>query len=238
MTDPIALVAGATGPLGRRMVDHLSELGLRVAALSRSGDHPPGAQWSTACDITDAAAVDTALTDLEARLGAVDVLVNAAHPRAPGATAVADLGADELAAQLAAVAGHLTLCRRVLPSMRAAGSGRIVYLAGALMARPIAGHAAYGTAKAAATTLTRYLAVEEGRYGITANIVAPGRVVDPDDPVDTDPGWVAAAEALTARMSLPDFPTSADVAITVGTLVTNPAVTGQTIWVTGGEPIT
>ncbi|MFC9980638.1 SDR family NAD(P)-dependent oxidoreductase [Gordonia sp. NPDC127522] len=238
MTTTVALVAGATGPLGRAIVGLLSDNGIHVGALSRSGDLPRGARWGAACDITDAAAVDAAISDLEARLGPVEVLINAAHPPAPGETRIAQLGSNELASQLAGVTGHAALCARVIPGMRSAGRGRIVYLAGALMARPIPGHGAYGAAKAAATTLTRFIAVEEGRAGITANIVAPGRVVDPGDPVDTDPGWVAAADALTTRMSLSDFPTSHDVATTVLSLVTNAAVTAQTIWVTGGEPIT
>ncbi|PKZ66897.1 hypothetical protein CYJ73_03990 [Gordonia terrae] len=238
MITTVALVAGATGPLGRAIVELLSDNGMHVGALSRSGDLPRGAQWGAACDITDVAAVDAAISDLEARLGPVAVLINAAHPPAPGATRIAQLATDELASQLAGVAGHAALCARVIPGMRSAGRGRIVYLAGALMARPIPGHGAYGAAKAAATTLTRFIAVEEGRAGITANIVAPGRVVDPGDPVATDPGWVAAADALTTRMSLSDFPTSHDVATTVLSLVTNAAVTAQTIWVTGGEPIT
>ncbi|MCK8615958.1 SDR family NAD(P)-dependent oxidoreductase [Gordonia sp. C13] len=237
MTTPVALVAGATGPLGRAVVKVLSDNGMHVGALSRSGDLPSGAEWAAACDITDAAAVDVAITDLEAGLGPVEVLINAAHPPAHGETRIAELAADELATQFGAVTGHIALCARVIPGMRSAGRGRIVYLAGALMARPIPGHGAYGAAKAAAATLTRFLAAEEGRAGITANIVAPGRVVDPADPIDTDPGWVAAADDLVTRMSLSDFPTPHDVATTVLSLVTNAAVTAQTIWVTGGEPI-
>jgi 3-oxoacyl-[acyl-carrier protein] reductase len=49
----------------------------------------------------------------------------------------------------------------------------------------------------------------------------------------------AAAEALSARMALPRFPTAGDVAdVVVGlTLPHSDQLTGQTLWVTGGEPV-
>ena len=81
--------------------------------------------------------------------------------------------------------------------------------------------------------------MEEGKYGITANVVAPGRVVDPDEPDDIPPDKRQLAEELQRRLALGAFPSPDDVANTIISLVRpeGRALTGQTIWVTGGEPI-
>jgi NAD(P)-dependent dehydrogenase (short-subunit alcohol dehydrogenase family) len=172
--------------------------------------------------------------------GGADILVNAAHPATGGAT-VGDLDPALLQAHLSAVVLHAELTALVLPAMRTKQWGRIVYVAGALMARLYPGMGAYGAAKAAGSVLTRCVALEEGRNGITANIVAPGRVVDPDqEQGPLDPKWQALADRLLERAALGAFPSPADVAEAVLALVLPraAAITGQTIWVTGGEPIT
>jgi NAD(P)-dependent dehydrogenase (short-subunit alcohol dehydrogenase family) len=165
------------------------------------------------------------------------VLVNASHASMPP-TRFVDLTDDQLSSQLDSVRGHAFLCRRALPGMRERGWGRIVYVSGALMSRPAPGFSAYGAAKSAATTLTRYIALENGDAGITANIVAPGRVIDPEDDTPLTPPMQALAERLLERMAL-DFPDADDVAGVVETLVgpRSGPITGQTLWVTGGEPI-
>ena len=68
------------------------------------------------------------------------------------------------------------MCREVQAHMRAAGWGRIVNLS-SIAALGAVGEANYSAAKAAIQGLTRTLAIELGRYGITANAVAPGFVV-------------------------------------------------------------
>lgn len=243
--DAVALVAGGTGPIGRAVVRQLASLGYRVAVHYRSRAATaedlvaslPGEHVAVGADLSDPDALDAAVGRAEKELGPVAVLVNAAHPAGWIPAPVADTTAADLSAQLAAVAQHAALCARVVPGMRAAGGGRIVYVSGALMARPVAGLGAYGAAKAAATVLTRYLALEEGRHGITANIVAPGRVADPDDDRELTPEQAALSARLLATMALNDFPTPDEVAGAVLTLVRSGAITGQTLWITGGEPI-
>jgi NAD(P)-dependent dehydrogenase (short-subunit alcohol dehydrogenase family) len=235
---PVALLAGATGPIGRAICSALAADGARVAGLSRSGTPVDDSALDLVCDVEDPEAIDAAVAEVESRLGPVEILVNSSHPRATGSAPVASTAPSVLEQQLRAVSAHAALCARVVPGMRRAGAGRIVYVSGALMARPAAGHGAYGAAKAAASTLTRFLAVEEGRAGITANVVAPGRVVEAgetDD--DLDPAQADLARRLREQLALADFPTPEDVARAVALLVASPALTAQTIWVTGGEPI-
>jgi NAD(P)-dependent dehydrogenase (short-subunit alcohol dehydrogenase family) len=197
-----------------------------------SGEH-----LAVGADLTEPAELEEAVARVERELGPVAVLVNAAHPGNHPLGPVAGGDPAVLRAQLEAVTVHAALCSRVVPGMRAAGRGRVVYLSGALMSRPAPGFGAYAAAKSAATALTKYLALEEGQNGITANIVAPGRVVDPDEEADLTPEQAELSAQLLERMALPRFPSPADVAASVLTLVESPAITGQVLWVTGGEPI-
>jgi NAD(P)-dependent dehydrogenase (short-subunit alcohol dehydrogenase family) len=191
-------------------------------------------------DATDAAEVDTLYAAAQDALGGpVTVLVNAADPGDTTAARVAELAPAQLDRHLAGVRAHHLLCARGIPAMREEGFGRIVFVSGALMARPAPGLGAFGAAKAAASTLTRYVALEEGRHGITANVVAPGRIVAPDEPEPSAPHLRALAARLLERMALERFPTYAEVAgaIVALALPSLSPVTGQTLWVTGGEPI-
>ncbi|MGP2442693.1 SDR family NAD(P)-dependent oxidoreductase [Streptomyces sp. JW3] len=241
----VALVAGGTGPIGRAVAAALAARGLRVALHCRSRRAEAerivaallGPHLAVAADLTDPVAVHRAVTEVEDRLGPVDVLVNAAHPALRRPTPVVETDPAVLAEQLAAVGAHAGLCARLVPGMRARGWGRVVYVSGASMVRPATGFGAYGAAKAAATALTRQLAWEEGRAGITANVVAPGRVVDPAGEPPLTGALAALSDALRQRMALPDFPTPAQVADAVTALLDADAVTGQTIWLTGGEPV-
>ena len=241
----VAFVAGATGPVGQAVVRALAGEGARVAVHYRSDQESAqqlcastvGDLLPLAADLTDEVALAAVAGAVEDAFGPVRLLINAAHPRRDVHHPVADTPGEDLLAQLDGTAGHAALLRRFVPGMRAAGGGRIVYIAGALMTRPAPGNGAYGAAKAAASVLTRYTALEEGRHGITANVVAPGRVVDPTAPEELTPERAALAAQLQDRMALPAFPTPQEVAATVLDLLAAPHVTGQTLWVTGGEPI-
>jgi NAD(P)-dependent dehydrogenase (short-subunit alcohol dehydrogenase family) len=241
----VALVAGGSGPIGAAVAQALHGVGAAVAVHYRSQRERAEAiaeqcdGLAVAADLTDAGNVEALVGRVERELGAVVVMVNAAHAADQAPAPVAQLEVAELERQLGGLRAHHLLCRAVLPGMRRAGFGRIVYLAGALMARPSAGFGAYAAAKAAASALTRYVALEEGRYGITANVVAPGRVAQPGEPEPDDPTLRALSARLVERMAFERFPCAEEVAGTVLalTLPTLSALTGQVLWVTGGEPI-
>jgi NAD(P)-dependent dehydrogenase (short-subunit alcohol dehydrogenase family) len=236
----VALVVGGTGRIGRAACADLATRGATVAVGYRRN---AGAARTIADEVGGSAvriivdqdaSVDDAFGAIESAHGPVGVLVDTAHADMPPVP-VADLDRQTLAAHLDAVQGFAALVRRAVPGMRAERWGRIIYVSGALMSRPAPGFAGYGAAKAAATTLTRYVAVEEGRAGITANIVAPGRVHDEAEQLDDTRRELAAR--LLERAALGVFPTVDEVAATIGLLAASAHLTGQTIWVTGGEPI-
>jgi NAD(P)-dependent dehydrogenase (short-subunit alcohol dehydrogenase family) len=245
LNDRVALVVGGTGPIGRATARLLAARGARVALLYRSSVEAAqtlvaelGASRAVAlrADAGDRDELDAALESVRQTFGAPAIVVNTAHPH-QHPVAVADATMEQVRIELDAVAAHAGLCASVVPDMRAAGYGRIVYVSGALMSRAVPGFGLYGASKAAATTLTRYMALEEGRHGILAGIVAPGRVLDPGDDPEPTPEMAEAARQLLARMALPAFPTPDQVAHEILTLVHSESLTGQVLWVTGGEPI-
>jgi 3-oxoacyl-[acyl-carrier protein] reductase len=74
------------------------------------------------------------------------------------------------------VTGSIRLARAVLPSMKAHGFGRILHIGSAAATLGGAGQVAYASAKSALIGLTRSLACEAGRYGITSNLIEVGLV--------------------------------------------------------------
>lgn len=127
------------------------------------------------CDVRSAEQVDATVTAIEAAAGGVDILVNNA-----GVIALNPLPAvtdAEWAVQLdVIVTGAFHCCRRVLPGMNARGWGRIVNVASVAGHRGIGTGVAYTAAKHALVGLTRALAMETARQGITVNAVCPGTV--------------------------------------------------------------
>lgn len=181
-TRPVAIVTGAARGIGAATAVRLAEDGFDVAVLDldaatcgetvRAVEAGGRKGLAVAADVDDEAAVTAAVAQVAEGLGAPTVLVNNAgllRERTLAKTALADWDAM-LGVNLR---GAFLMSRAAVPHMRAAGRGRIVNLSstGALGE---AGLSSYGAAKAGVQGLTRSLAVELGRYGITVNAVAPG----------------------------------------------------------------
>lgn len=239
-----ALVAGGTGALGREIVSALQSADIAVAVHWRSNrdeaellaaQHP--SSFAVGANLTDADSVDALFASVESVAGAPSILVNTVHPSGLIPDDVASTPPRALERELDGLRIHHLLCSRAIPAMRADGYGRIVYIGGASTHRPVCGFGAFAATKAAASTLTRYIADECGRDGITANTIAPGRLVDSVDVLEEE--HAAESERLLARTALGRFDTMREVASMVLALTTPgfSSVTGQTLWMAGGESL-
>lgn len=175
-----AWVTGAASGIGRATAMRLAADGARVGAI----DVDAAAVVSVAeqlggagveCDIADVASVHGVVEELEARIGAPTILVNAAGISLSAPVAEHD---EESWSRVLGVnlTGAFHLTRAVLGGMLARRAGRIVNIASGSAVRVSAGAAAYASSKAGLIALTKAVAMEGAPFGVTANAVAPGLV--------------------------------------------------------------
>ena len=178
-------------------------------------------------DICDGEQLDAAFDRMESAHGPVLVLINNAGIRADGLAAQLEDGAwDSVIETDLSAAFRAT--RRALGPMLRARYGRIVNVASIVGPRANAGQANYAAAKAGLIGMTRTVAVEVARRGITVNAVAPGFV---ETRLTADVNGDALGAIPARRAGTPE-----EVAACVGFLASDEAgyVTGSTLVVDGG----
>jgi 3-hydroxybutyrate dehydrogenase len=176
MTPRTVLVTGASRGIGRAVADGLAADGHRVAyGVRNPSDLKDIRGLAVALDVTDDASVQAALAQVEATLGPVEVLVNNAGISLSEAftrTAVGDL--ERLLATN--LTGSFRVAQAVVPGMQARRFGRLVFIASNAGLTGYSYTSAYCASKHAVVGLTRALAVELARHGITSNAICPGFV--------------------------------------------------------------
>jgi 3-oxoacyl-[acyl-carrier protein] reductase len=241
LSSQLALVTGATRGIGRAIAlalanDDATVIGTATtsegaasitAYLQELGNTGEG----IALDVSDAAATDAALGTIEAKYGALSILVNNAG-----------ITRDNLLLRMrdddwdAIMATNLKpvfrLSKAVLRGMIKARYGRIIQIGSVVGTSGNPGQANYAAAKAAVVAFTKSLAQEVGTRNITVNCVAPGFI-------DTDMTRAlpdAQRDALLARIPLGRLGTPDDIGYAVAFLASPRAayITGATLHVNGG----
>ncbi len=245
----LALITGGGTGIGRAVAARLSEMGARVTVVGRR----PGpleeiandlsAAQAVAFDVIDEMAVKDGISAATGRFGPVDILINSA-----GAAESAPFGRTTLDAWRAVLEVNLTgvflVTRAVLPGMMERGRGRIVNVASTAGLKGYAYVAPYCAAKHGVVGLTRSLALEVAKKGITANAVCPG--FTETDLLEqsvaniaqkTGAGEEGARKQLVEVNPQGRFVQPEEVAETVAWLVgpNSGALNGQAIAVAGGE---
>ena len=180
----VAVVTGGSQGIGRAIVDRLVQDGFAVGILDIDVARAEETAAAVAerggraifrhADITDAAAVKDAVTDIEGALGPVDLLVNNAGFTDAGA--IETIGLDAWHREVDVnLHGPYHCIRAVLPGMIERRGGVIISIASVNGVRYF-GNPAYSAAKAGVINLTQSTASEFGKYGIRCNAVLPGSV--------------------------------------------------------------
>ncbi|MEZ5684733.1 MAG: SDR family oxidoreductase [Paracoccaceae bacterium] len=185
ITGRVALVHGASGGLGGAIATALAAEGARVAlagrnlgkleALAAQITAAGGEALVVAWDLADPGRIPGALAEIEAGLGPVDILIANTGGPAPG-PAAGQPPENWRAGFESMVLSVIAIADAVLPGMRARGWGRIVTSTSAGIIAPIPNLALSNALRASLVGWSKTLAAEVGRFGITANIVVPGRI--------------------------------------------------------------
>jgi NAD(P)-dependent dehydrogenase (short-subunit alcohol dehydrogenase family) len=203
----VALVTGAARGIGRAIAIALAEAGADVAVADLHPEPFRGERyyrlrerWSgseeeestaeavrkrghrsaqLAVDVADMTSVESGVAACERELGPVDVLVNNAgivNNLARIAQMTPEAWSHEIQVNLT---GAFHCVRAIVPKMAERGWGRVVNIASGAAVQPGLGQPAYAASKAGLVSLTRSVAQEFGRRGVTANAVLPGLIATP-----------------------------------------------------------
>lgn len=231
MTEPrTVLITGGNRGIGRAIAEEFVSLGHRVAVTARSGQGPEGTLTVTA-DVTDAASIDAAFTEVEAALGPVEVVVaNAGITRD---TLLLRMSEEDFTDVIDTnLSGAFRVVKRASKGMLKARFGRIILVSSVVGMLGSAGQVNYSASKSGLIGMARSLTRELGSRGITANVVAPGFI-------ETDMTAELPAEQQEAyKQQIPAgrFATPTEVARVVAWLASDDAgyVSGAVVPVDGG----
>jgi 3-oxoacyl-[acyl-carrier protein] reductase len=244
-TTRTAIVTGAARGIGAAVARRLSQDGFAVAVLDLDEaacgpvvseiEAAGGRALAVGVDVADEQAVQTAVTRVAEELGAPTVLVNNAGITRDNL--LFKMTTDDWDAVMNVhLRGSFLMAR--LQILTEAGWGRIVNLS-SVSALGNRGQANYAAAKAGLQGFTKTLAIELGKFGVTANAIAPG-FIETEMTADTarrvgvpfeEFKAAAAAQIPVARVGQPE-----DIAATVSFFAREDAsfVSGQVIYVAGG----
>lgn len=171
-TQRTVLVTGGNRGIGFAIAEEFLAQGHRVAVTARSGTGPEGALTVTA-DVTDAASLDAAYSEVEAAFGPIEVVVaNAGITRDTLLLRMSD--EDFQSVVDTNLTGAFRSVKRAMKGMLKARFGRIILISSVVGLYGSPGQVNYSSSKAALVGMARSITRELGGRGITANVVAPG----------------------------------------------------------------
>jgi NAD(P)-dependent dehydrogenase (short-subunit alcohol dehydrogenase family) len=191
LRNEVAVVIGATGVLGGALAEGLAAAGAKVAVAGRNAErghvrtqairaHGGQAEF-VAVDAQHRESLSTAHREIEHRLGAPTILVNAAGGNDPKVTVTAERPFEQIATadwlanfDLNLVGGVLLPCQEFGAGMARRGRGSIINIASVSAHLPLSRVVAYSAAKAAVLNLTQFLAREWAPRGVRVNSITPG----------------------------------------------------------------
>jgi 3-oxoacyl-[acyl-carrier protein] reductase len=178
LKDRAAIVTGAASGIGKATAQLFAEEGAKVLAI----DLPDkGLSASHANIVTfeksvgDADAADAIVNEAVKHFGRLDIVMNNAG--ISSSTRIEELTEDIWQRTLNVnLSAQMRICQKAVPHLKASPAGRIINVASVMAEGTDYGLAAYCASKAGVAGLTRTLALELGKFGITANFLEPGAI--------------------------------------------------------------
>jgi NAD(P)-dependent dehydrogenase (short-subunit alcohol dehydrogenase family) len=243
MSERAIIVTGASRGIGAAIAEHLAQAGFVVGCLSRTGDLPrrerasadARSRWvGLAADVTDPAAVRSAVEQIAARMPIVGLVNNAGlHTEARSE----ELSIEDWNALMAVNATSVLACSQSVYPHLARGGGLIVNIGSFFDKLGVKRNLAYCASKAAVGAMTRVLAVEWASAGIRVLNVAPGYIVTDLNRAQMTEGPLKTYLAKRIPAGEPGSPD--DVARLVASLfkMDMPFLSGETIYIDGAQGV-
>jgi len=241
----VGVVTGGASGVGLAVCEHLARQGRRVAVLDLDGDaaarvgeelRANGAEAvSGAVDVSDRDAVDAAFDAVRGELGPIHILVTSAA--VSGFTRFQDITLDAWQQTLAVnLTGTFNCAQAAIADMIEARWGRIVTISSAAGQTGSVRQADYSASKGGVIALTKTLALEYARKGITANTVPPFTVDTPMLRDAQQTQHLPGTDLLTQAIPAGRLGTPGEIAAVCAFLCSDAAsyLTGQVIAVNGG----
>lgn len=243
ITGKVAMVTGAGRGIGAETARTLAKEGARLIVadidlevakqvareLQQSGEQAIAVR----CDVCNVEEVQRAVAAATDAYGGVDILVNnAGFNKDRYLTKMSETEWDSVVDTI--LKGSFHCSRAVLPGMMERKWGRIVNISSrSVFGNP--GQTNYSTAKLGLIGFTRALSLEQAKFGITVNAIAPGFVET--ELMRANPNYETLRDAATAKNPVGFLGAPDDIASTVAFMASERAryITGVTLYVTGGR---
>ena len=239
------MVTGGGSGMGRAICHHLARQGHTVAVLDINGDAADevakevlaegGTALGARVDVSDRAAIDTALHEVRSALGPIGIMVTSAGIE--GFSNFLDIDAGTWDRTMAVnLTGTFHCLQAAVPDMIEQKWGRIVTISSSSAQSGTRNMAHYVASKGGVIALTKAVALDLAPHGITVNTIPPGVIDTPMMRRPIESGAMASMEQILARAPLGRAGTPDDIAVACVFLCSEEAgyITGQQINVNGG----
>lgn len=171
-TQRTVLVTGGNRGIGRAIAERMIADGHKVAVTVRTGEGPKGA-LSVVADMSDSSSIDAAFTEVEEKLGPVEVII--ANAGITKDTLLMRMSEEDFTSVIDTnLTGTFRVVKRASKGLLKQRFGRVILISSVVALYGSAGQINYSSSKAALVGFARSLTRELGGRGITANIIAPG----------------------------------------------------------------
>jgi 2-hydroxycyclohexanecarboxyl-CoA dehydrogenase len=231
----VAVVTGGASGIGLGVAQQFVQDGYRVAIFDQNAPAAGTDALALQVDVADRASVAAGFAQVRSELGPVEILVTSAGIES--FTPVLDITAERWDQIIEVnLTGTFTCVQAAVPDMLAAAWGRIVTISSSSAQSGAPNMAHYAASKGGVIALTKALAVEFARQGITANTIAPSLVDTPMARQAEADGDFPGVDLVGSMVPLGRAGTPADIAAACSYLCGEGGsyITGQIIGVNGG----